>query len=88
MEASIEPNPVAGGDDTVRRHGAENGRAQHLPLLSVVQRVDLSRKHGQDQSQNRDQVHLPPELRGKKQTGNAICLDKFSLIVSIHSARI
>lgn len=66
METSVEPNPVAGGDDAVHRHGAENGRTQRLPLRSVVQGVDLSRKHAQDQSQNRDQVHLPPELRGKQ----------------------
>lgn len=63
-EASSEADPVDGGDEAVSGHRAEDERAQLLPLLAEVMRVDLSEKDGQDHGQDRHQVHLPPVLQG------------------------
>lgn len=65
-EASGDADPVDGGDEAVSRHQAEDERAQLLPLLAEVMRVDLSKEDGQDHGQNRDQVHLPPVLQGEE----------------------
>ena len=63
-EASGEADPVDGGDEAVSGHRAEDERAQLLPLLAEVMRVDLSKKDGQDHGQDSHQVHLPPVLQG------------------------
>ncbi len=63
VKSSVDPDPVAGWDDAVSGHWAEHDRAQFLPLLCEVERMNLSRKHSQDESQHRQQVHLPPKLK-------------------------
>lgn len=55
-----------GGDEAVSGHRAEDERAQLLPLLAEVMRVDLSKEDGQDHGQDRHQVHLPPVLQGQE----------------------
>lgn len=62
-EAPGDADPVGGGDEAVSGHRAEDERAQLLPLLAEVVRVDLSEEDGQDHGQDRHQVHLPPVLR-------------------------
>ena len=84
MEASIQPDPVAGGDDAIASYRAEDGRAQYLPLLRVVKRVDLSREHGQNQSKNCHQVDLTPQLR--RAVGNKRKPRKFKKLSSSSTA--
>lgn len=62
-EAAGDADPVDGGDEAVSGHRAEDERAQLLPLLAEVMRVNLSEEDGQDHGQDRHQVHLPPVLQ-------------------------
>ena len=62
-EASVDPDPVAGGQHAEGGHEAEERRAHQLPLLAQVERVHLRTEHSQDEHQHRSQVHLTPELR-------------------------
>lgn len=61
-ETSREADPVDGGDEAVPGHRAEDDRAQLLPLLAEIMRVDLSEEHSQDHGEDSHQVHLPPVL--------------------------
>lgn len=70
--ASIEPNPVDGGNDSIARHGAEDDGAQPVPLLCEVTGVDLSKKHCQDHGQHSDQIHLAPVLRAQRNKGKFV----------------
>lgn len=60
-----------GGDEAVPGHRAEDERAQLLPLLTEVMRVDLSEEDGQDHGQDRHQVHLAPVLQGERERGGS-----------------
>ncbi len=53
-ETSSDADPVDGGNEAVSGHRAEDERAQLLPLLTEVMRVDLSEEDGQDHGQDRD----------------------------------
>ncbi len=74
VKSSVDPDPVAGWDDAVSGHWAEHDRAQFLPLLCEVERMNLSRKHSQDESQHRQQVHLPPKLKQTSWNNDQDCI--------------
>lgn len=64
-KAPRDADPVDGGNEAVPGHRAEDERAQLLPRLAEVMRVDLSEEDGQYHGQDRHQVHLPPVLQGR-----------------------
>lgn len=79
-EASRDADPVDGGDEAVPGHRAEDERAQLLPLLTEVMRVDLSEEDRQDHRQDRHQVHLTPVLPGTRRSKvKSCCRYQFSL---------
>lgn len=84
VKSSVEPDPVAGWDNAVSGHRAEHDRAQFLPLLCEVERMNLSCKHSQYESQHRQQVHLPPKLKQTSRVVIAIVDIKQSISTQIY----